>query len=98
MDSEIDHFEGLCSSLYGTCALKFSTNICNSDGKEFDKDVALDCAYRAVRKVNSGDYSGAYHLGYVTLFSFRSPGSYTFTKYIASSGSLSNLYSLSKSI
>jgi hypothetical protein len=71
---ELDPFKKLCSSLYGTCALKYSSEIYNGENELVDKNIALEYAYESVRKVNSGFYYDAYQDQYATVFSFKSPG------------------------
>lgn len=73
-DDERHYYESLCSSLYGTCALHYATEVLGSNGERVEKLEALESAYSSVRSVLSGEYAVAYPDNYVTMFSFRSKG------------------------
>lgn len=72
--SKAADYDDLCSTTYGTLALRFADEIRNKHGVLINANDALMTAFERVRLMNSGKFLGVYKDLYVPLFSIRKPG------------------------
>lgn len=71
-NAEIEEFENLSSSFYGICALRLADKILLNDKTEVDERIALAIAFDRIKKIISGNLSGAFKGLYVAIPSIKS--------------------------
>src|SRR5690606_39243589 len=71
-NAEIEEFENLSSSFYGICALRLADKILLNDKTEVDERIALAIAFNRIKKIISGNLSGAFNGLYVAIPSIKS--------------------------